>query len=388
MGIPYSYSLRNLRTRLLTTTLTAAGMALVVFVFASVLMLSEGLRQTLTATGSYDNVVLIRKSSVSEVQSGVERGQASLLEIQPEVASGPDGRPMLAKEVVVLISLPKRDSGKPSNVTIRGIGKGSLSLRPQVTLAQGRMPRPGSWEIVTGGSIARRFRGAGLGETLRFAMRDWRVVGIFDAGNTGFNSELWGDADQLMQAFNRPVYSSVIFRMRDPSEFQAFRDRIVSDPRLTVEPKREIRYYEEQSEMMSKFLNILGLSLSIIFSLGATIGAMITMYAAVATRTSEIGTLRALGFGRGSILTAFLLEALFLSLIGGLLGLFFASFMQLITVSTLNFQTFSELAFSFSLNSRIVVASLMFSLFMGFVGGFLPAVRAARMNIVEALRTG
>jgi ABC-type lipoprotein release transport system permease subunit len=387
MPIPFSYSFRNLWMRRLTTVLTAAGMALVVFVFAATLMLAEGLQKTLVETGTRDNVVVIRKGSATEVQSGVDRGQASVIESQPEVAVGTDGNRMLAKEIVVLISLPKRGTDKPSNVVIRGIAPSSLDLRPQVRLAEGRMPRPGSSEVVAGQSVARRFRGAGIGEALRFGMRGWTVVGIFDAGTTGYSSEIWGDVDQLMQAFRRPVYSSVLFRMRDPSEFARLKQRIETDPRLTVEAKREAQYYRDQSEAMATFLRIMGVTLTSIFSLGAVIGAMITMYAAVASRVGEIGTLRALGFRRRSILAAFLLEAMLLGLAGGLAGLFFASFMQLLTISTMNWQTFSELAFTFTLTLGVAAQSLGFSLFMGFVGGVLPAARAARMNIVEALRT-
>ncbi|MGD0883465.1 MAG: ABC transporter permease [Thermodesulfovibrionales bacterium] len=386
MGIPYSYSFRNLLTRRLTTVLTASGMALVVFVFAATLMLAEGLRKTLVDTGSYDNVVVIRKASQSEVQSGVERLQASIIESQPEVAIGDGGQPLVAKELVVLINLPKRASNKPSNVVIRGVGPRSLLLRPQVRLVEGRMPRAGSEEVISGKSIAERFQGGGIGETLRFGMRDWTVVGVFDAGNTGFNSELWGDVDQLMQAFHRQVYSSVIFKLRDSAEFEGFKARIESDARLTLEAKREMTFYAEQSEAMARFLRILGITLTIVFSLGAVIGAMITMYAAVANRVIEIGTLRALGFRGGSILTAFILESLFLGLLGGCVGLFFASFMQLITISTMNWQTFAELAFSFALTFDIAWKSLAFSLIMGLIGGVFPAVRAARMNIVEALR--
>ncbi len=362
-------------------------MALVVFVFASILMLSEGLKKTLVESGSYDNVVVIRKASSSEVQSAVERIQASIVETQPEVAVGPDGKPMLAKELVVLINLVKRGTNRPAQVVIRGIGEHSLLLRPQVKLARGRMPRPGSSEIIAGQSIAKRFKGGGLGETLRFAMRDWTVVGVFDAGNTSFASEIWGDVDQMMPAFRRPVYSSVIFKLRNSSEFEKAKEQIENDPRLTLEARRETRYYADQSEMMAKFLRILGMSLTAIFSLGAIIGAMITMYAAVANRTSEIGTLRSLGFQRKNILIVFLIEALLLGFIGGCVGLFFASFLQLFTISTINFQTFSELAFSFTLTFEIIYKSVLFSQIMGFVGGVLPAVRAARMNIVESVRT-
>jgi ABC-type lipoprotein release transport system permease subunit len=387
VGLPLAYSIRNLWTRRLTTVLTASGMALVVFVFTAILMMAEGLRKTLVETGSPDNVVVLRKGSSAEVQSAVERIQASIIETQPEVAVGAGNRPLVAKESVVLISLTKRENSKSvSNVVVRGIGESSLALRPQVRLVRGRMPRPGLPEIMAGQKIAERFRGGGLGETLRFGMRDWTVVGLFDAGNTGFSSEIWGDADQLMQAFRRQLYSSVIFKLHDPSQFLLFKQRIETDPRLNLEAKRENRYYAEQSEVMSKFLRILGLSLTMIFSFGAMLGAMITMYSSVANRTSEIGTLRALGFQRGSILRAFLYESLFLGFIGGLAGLFLASFMQLITISTMNFQTFSELAFSFTLTGEIAWKAISFSLVMGFLGGFLPSLRASRMNIVEALR--
>ena len=386
MGIPYSYSFRNLWTRRLTTLLTASGMGLVVFVFAATLMLAEGLQQTLVQTGSPDNVVLLRKAAGSEVQSGVERAQASLLESQPEVAIGPDGNPLLAKELVVLINLRKREGDTPANVIIRGVSAASLQLRPAARLTEGRMPRPGSAEVISGKSIARRFKGGGMGETLRFGMRDWRVVGVFDAGSTGFSSEIWGDSDQMMQAFRRQVYSSIIFRLRDTSGFDAFKARVEGDPRLTVEAKRETQYYLDQSEAMAKFLRILGMVLTIVFSIGAVIGATITMYAAVANRVTEIGTLRALGFQRKSILSAFIMEALLLGLCGGLLGVGAASFMQLITISTMNWASFSELAFSFALTFGIVWKSLLFSVVMGFIGGALPAVRASRMNIVEALR--
>jgi putative ABC transport system permease protein len=388
MKIPLSYSFRNLWTRRLTTIFTASGMALVVFVFASILMLSEGLKKTLVETGSYDNVVVIRKAAGAEVQSGIDRLAASLVETQPEIATGTNGRKLVVKELVVLINLQKRGSTKPGQVVIRGITENSFILRPQVRLVKGRLPKPGSSELMAGMSIAERFQGGGFNETLHFSMRDWNVVGVFDAGNTGFNSEIWGDVDQLMQSFRRPVYSSIIFRLRDSSEFGKVKARIENDPRLTLEAKRETKYYADQSEMMAKFLRILGISLTLIFSIGAVIGAMITMYASVSNRTSEIGTLRALGFQRRNILYSFIAEAMLLGLTGGCSGLFFASFLQLFTISTLNFQTFSELAFSFTLTFEIAWKSLLFSLIMGLVGGVLPAFRAARMNIVEALRAG
>ena len=386
MKIPLSYVARNLWARRLTTALTGAGLALVVFVFATVLMLDEGLRNTLVTTGEYDNVIVIRRSADTEVQSGIERAQANTVSSHPAIALGADGQPMLSKETVVLISLNKRGSDKPSNVIIRGIAPRGLALRPQVKLTAGRMFRPGASEVIAGASIARRFAGAGIGETLRFGQREWTVVGLFDAGNSGFDSEIWGDADQLMPAFRRNAYSAMVLRLADTALFDGFKKDIESDPRLTLDAKREQTFYSDQSRALSTFISVLGLILSVIFSIGAIIGATITMYASVANRVGEIGTLRALGFQRRSILAAFLAEAMLLAVAGGALGLACASAMQFLSFSTTNFQSFSELAFGFRLTPAIVVKTLIFSLLMGVIGGLLPALRAARMKIVDALR--
>jgi ABC-type lipoprotein release transport system permease subunit len=386
MAIPVSYVVRNLATRKMTTVLTAGGLALVVYVFATVLMLDEGLRKTLVDTGSFDNVLVVRRAAETEVQSGVEREQAAVAESQPELAVGAGGARMVSKETVVLISLIKRATGKPSNVVIRGVGPQAFALRPQVKIVRGRTFRPGSAEIIAARSIAERFEAAGIGERLRFGGREWTVVGLFDGGGSGFDSEIWGDGEQLMQAFRRNVYSSVIARLADPDSFDTLKTRLESDPRLTLEAKRETVYYAEQSEQLSSFIRYLGITLSVIFSSGAIIGAMITMYASVASRTPEIGTLRALGFRRRAILWAFLLESLLMGAIGGAVGVALASLMQWVSFSTTNFQTFSELAFSFTLTGRIVASSMAFALLMGLLGGFLPATRAARLNIVDALR--
>ncbi len=387
--VPFSYSFRNLWKRRLTTILTVSGMALVVFVFAAVLMMAAGLQKTLVETGSPNNVVVVRKASTSEVMSTIERKAAAIVEMLPQVAAGSSGQPMMGKETVVLIALKKKGDERTSshsNVVVRGIQVESLPLRPQVKLVAGRMLRMGSSEVIVGNSIAKGFQGVGLQQTLVWGMRTWTVVGIFDAGNTGFSSEIWGDVDQVMQAFRRPVYSSLIFKLKKPDDFDAAKAAIEKDPRFTLEARRETKYYRDQSEMMAKFLRILGTSLTVIFSIGAIIGAMITMYSAVANRTAEIGTLRALGFRRRNILLAFLVESLLLGFIGGCLGLFFASFMQFITISTVNFQTFSELAFKFTLTPGIMIESMIFALGMGLIGGVLPALRASRMKIVDALR--
>ena len=386
MGIPFSYVARNLWARRLTTALTAGGLALVVFVFATVLMLDAGLKRALVTTGEIDNVIAIRKGSETEIQSGVSREQAAVLEMHPLVATGGDGRPMVSKETVVLMSLPKLGAAKPSNIVVRGVGAAGMALRPQVKLAEGRMFRPGAAEVVVGSSIASGFAGTRIGERLRFAQREWLVTGTFDAGGSGFDSEIWGDAEQLMQAFRRVAFSSMVLRLSDPDGFARLKADADGDPRLTAEVKREQQYYSDQSRALSTFINILGLTLTVIFSVGATIGAMITMYASVASRVAEIGTLRALGYRRSAVLGAFVTEALLLGLVGGVAGLAVASLMQFASFSTTNFQTFADISFRFVLTPGIVLATLGFSLAMGLVGGFLPAMQAARLPIVDSLR--
>ena len=386
MKIPFSYIFRNLWTRKLTTLLTAAGMGLVVFVFAAVLMLDAGLKRTMVGTGSFDNVVFIRKGAETEIQSGISREQAALIESLPQVARGIDGTPLVSKESIVLISLTKRGQDKASNVVTRGLPPIGLSLRPQISIIDGRMFRTGSSEVIIGRNTHEQFEGTAIGQTLRFAGRDWTIVGVFDGRKSAFDSEVWGDADQLLQAFRRASYSSLIVKLADSNSFDAIIKEVEGDVRLTLQGKREQIFYEDQSRALSTFISILGTVLSIIFSLGAMIGATITMYSAVAMRTAEIGTLRALGFRRPSILAAFMTESLLLSLVGGAAGLFFATFLQAITISTLNFQSFSQLAFSFLLTPKIIIQTILFSLLMGFVGGFLPALKASRMKIVDSLR--
>ncbi len=385
-GLPWSYIARNLWVRRVTTLLTAGGMGLVVYVFATVLMMSEGIRATLVATGQPDNVMVLRKGAGAEINSGITRDQAGVIESLPQIAIDGQGNRLVSTEPVVLNTLPKRSNGKPSNVTVRGTSAIGMALRPQVQLFAGRMFRPGTSEIITGKAVARGFAGAGFGETMRFAGRDWLVVGVFDAGRSGFDSEVWGDSEQMMQAFRRRAYSSVVFKLTDPAAFDQVRQSLDEDPRLTLEAKREAIFYAEQSEALATFIRLLGLALSIIFSIGAVVGAMITMFAAVASRIGEIGTLRALGFRRTAVLSAFLSESLLLSLVGGIMGLAAAALMQTVNISTVNFQTFSELAFKFTLTPRIAVQSIGFALAMGLVGGFVPAWRAARMKIIDCLR--
>lgn len=387
MQMPLKYILRSSSSRRLTTVLTMLGIALVVFVFTAVLMMANGVQQTLRSTGSDDNVIVARKAAASEIMSIIDREAAGIVVNLPQVAHYGDGRPMSSKEVVVIINLPKLGADGISNVTVRGVEPPAFDLRPQLGLVAGRMFNWGAREIIVGSGITKRFAGAQLGERIKFGGDFWTVVGIFNAQGSGFDSEVWGDLNQIADAFKRASFSTVTFRMKNPDDLADLVKSFEADNRLQYfVPKREKKFFEEQSEMMAAFIRILGIFVTVIFSAGATIGAMITMYGSVANRTTEIGTLRALGFFRRSILIAFLGESLVLSFAGGVVGLGLASFLQFFSISTLNFGSFSELAFSFSLSPSIIATALGFALLMGLIGGFLPALRAARLDIIEALR--
>ncbi|HYQ87337.1 MAG TPA: ABC transporter permease [Bacteroidota bacterium] len=387
MKIPFSYIIRSMWTRRLTTVLTTGGIALVAFVFAAVLMMAYGLEKTLVDTGSDHNLIILRKSASAELQSQLDRNAANVIKTQPEIAMDAEGKPLATNELFTIINLLKKEGGAMGNITVRGVTPQSMKLRPQISLIEGRMFTPGTSEIIVGSNIAQRFEGCSVGQKLKFGGGLWTIVGIFDGHGTGFSSEIWGDVEQMLPAFGRPVFSSVTLELKDRDGYNALKARIEGDPRLNyLEVDREKDYYQKQSQAMATFITILGIVVTVIFSVGAVVGAMITMYAAVANRTIEIGTMRALGFRRRSILAAFLVEGLLISLIGAAIGLFAASFLQLFIISTLNFGTFTELAFGFSLSPSVIRNTFIFAVVMGIVGGFLPAVRASRLNIVNALR--
>jgi putative ABC transport system permease protein len=387
MKIPLKYIIRNFRSRRLTTVITIAGIAMVVFVFAAVLMMAYGIQKTLISTGSPDNVIIARKSANGEISSILLRDDYNTVLTLPHIAKSPDGRPLASGETVVVINLNKKNGGL-SNASVRGVSQTAFELRPQVKMIEGRVFNQGAREIIVGSSIEKNFYGADIGCTLKFGGDKWTIVGKFSAGGSGFDSEIWGDNQQLQDAFNRSGgYSTMTFKLDQPDAFNALKAAFDREPRLQqFEPKPEQQFFAEQSENMSTFIRVVGIFITVVFSFGATIGAMITMYAAVANRTVEVGTLRALGFRRRSVLSAFLMESIAISFLGGLIGLFLASFLQFFSLSMLNFGSFAELQFSFALSPSIIISSLSFSLFMGIAGGFLPAAHAARLKIVDALR--
>jgi len=383
--IPLAYNLRNLAARRVSTGLTALGIALVAWVFIFTLALAGGLQAALTTTGTPENAIIIRKGSTSELMSILSRDAAGAIESQGEIAKATDGTPLAASELMVVWNLPRK-SGTTTNVVVRGVGPKSFVLRPQVKLVRGRMFRPGLDEIIVGKMVAERFQRCDVGDRLKLAGREWTVVGVFDSNGRAYDSEIWGDVELFMPVFDRPVYQSLTLRLAEPGYLAPLKKRLESDPRMDVEVDREDHFYAKQSGQLSTMLRVLGLFVTSIMSLGAIFGALNTMYAAVGTRTREIGTLRAIGFSHGAILTSFLIESVLLALLGGVLGCLLALPVRSFTTGTMSFATFSELAFRFQVTPGMLLAGLAFSAFMGLLGGFLPARKAATMPIVDSLR--
>jgi len=383
--IPLAYNLRNLAARRVSTGLTALGIALVAWVFIFTLALAGGFQAALTTTGTPDNAIIIRKGSTSELMSILTRESASAIESQGEIARAPDGTPLAASELMVVWNLPRK-SGTTTNVVVRGVGPKSFALRPNVRLVQGRMFQPGLDEVMVGSMVAQRFQHCDVGDRLKLAGREWTVVGVFDSKGRAYDSEIWGDVELFMPVFDRPVYQSLTLRLAEPGYLAPLKKRLESDPRMTVEVEREDRFYAKQSGQLSLMLRMLGLFVTSIMSLGAIFGAVNTMYASVGNRTREIGTLLAIGFSRGAILTSFLIESVLLALVGGALGCLLALPVRSFTTGTMSFATFSELAFRFQVTPGMLALGLAFSALMGLLGGFLPARKAATMPIVDSLR--
>jgi putative ABC transport system permease protein len=378
--------MRHLSQRKIQTLMTLVGIALVVFVFVATLMLAQGVQKTLVSTGAPDNIICVMTGSQSEVESGITREAANVIRTQTEVMQLGDGRRMATADLTVLVTLKKRSDRQTSNVTMRGISAEAWDVRPQAKLTAGRLFQPGTQEIIVGKSVNRKFENTDIGQTIRLVGADWKVVGLFDAGNAAFSSEIWGDVNILMPSFRREQFSSVTFKPRRDADFQTLKDTLEKDPRLGTSVMHEPDFYEAQSKDLSTFIRYLGGFVSIVFSLGAVIGAMITMYSAVATRVREIGILRAIGFSRTSIFSAFLKECLLMGLLGGVLGIILASSLSVMTFATTNFANWADISFGFQLTPGIAAAGLAFALVMSFIGGALPALRAARVEIVDSLR--
>ncbi len=380
-----SYSLKNLWARRVTIGLTMVGMGLVVFVFMAVMMLAQGLERAMGKTGDPANVTVLRKGALSDLESAITREQAAIIPVQPEVLLTPEGRLVAVREVGLQITLRKPGTGNLTSLSLRGSASDVFAVRPRVRLVEGRVWEPGTTEIIVGSQVAKQFPEVGLHQTVRFGNREWTVVGVFDGEDSGFDSEVWGDAEQFMATLHHTVFSSITMRLAHPNLLSEIKDRLERDPRYNVTVMREPDYYEGKAETLARMIRMTGLFLTVVFSIGAMLGATMTMSASVAQRTTEIGTLRTLGFTRLDILLAFLMESLALGAIAGLAGIACASLLQFATVSTMNYDTNTEIVFRFHLAFQQIGLGLLFAILMSLVGGLVPAARAARLDVVQAL---
>jgi ABC-type lipoprotein release transport system permease subunit len=380
-----AYSLKNLWARRVTTGLTMVGMSLVVFVFMAVMMLAQGLERAMGKTGDPNNAIVLRKGALSDLESAITRDQAAIIAVQPEVLLTSEGRSVAVREVGLHLTLHKAHTGILTNLSLRGSAPEVFAVRPQVRMVEGRSWQPGTTEVIVGSQVAKQFPEARLHQVLRLGNREWTVVGVFDGQESGFDSEVWGDAEQFMATFHRPVFSSLTLRLAHASLLLQLKDRLERDPRYNVTVKREPEYYEGKAENLARMIRMTGLFLTVVFSIGAMLGATMTMSASVAQRTTEIGTLRTLGFTHLDILLVFLVESVALGAIAGLAGILCASLLQFTTVSTVNWDTGTEIVFRFHLAPEQVGFGFLFALLMSVVGGLVPAARAARLDVVQAL---
>src|SRR4051812_49013290 len=385
MGLISSYNLRSMTVRKGTAAMTAMGIAMVVAVFVMTMAIAQGFNGALVASGSNENAILLRKGATSETVSGVLLSQLPLIQAMPQVANA-GGHALASPELVVIIALPRVSDNQPANVPLRGVGPLAFEIRNTLTFVEGRRFTPGSREINVGKQATVRFKGLTLGSDVKFGGSTWKVVGVFTDDDASFESEVWGDVDLMMPAFQRDGYQSTTVKLTDPSAFESFAAAITADPRLDLKAYPERDYYEGQSATTGALIKVFASFVTAILSIGAVFGAMNTMYAAVAYRTREIGTLRALGFSRSRIVAAFLAESVALALIGGAIGCLLALPVHGLSTGAMNMTSFSELAFKFRITPGLLVNGLIFSAVMGAVGGLLPAIRAARIPVARALR--
>ncbi len=387
MRIPVVYNLRNLRVRWVSALMTAFGIGLVVSVFIAVLALARGFQHALAKTGSPSNAIVLRKGSVSEITSYISREQEAIIRSTPGIAVGTDGRPITTSDLLVVINYPEgRHGGSHHNISVRGVSTKAFEVHKNVRIIEGRNFVPGLSEIIVGNSISRRKSGLGLGDTITFAKRRWKVVGLFDAGHSAFESEIWGDVNQFMPLFRREGFQSVTLSLGGNSSFEVVKGALESDPRLTVDVERESDFYARQSGGLITIIRTLGLFLTGIMSLGAISGALNTMYTAVGARTREIGMLLALGFRPRNIMASFVFESVILSMAGGVLGCLLTLPLNGRSTGTMNWSSFSEMAFDFHITPLILLYGLLFSVIMGAIGGFWPARQAAKRGIITSIR--
>lgn len=387
MALPLSYNIQNVRARWQVTLLAVCGIALVVAVFAVLMSMSEGFRSALRATGRTDNAIIVQRGSASELTSAVPLADRNQIIADDRVARDAQGQPLASWEWVVVVGLPKISDGVPTNVTLRAVTPRAFDVRSGIEIVEGRNFTPALDEVIVGKGLVGRIEGMRVGGTVKYQQKQFRIVGIFESSGGSFESEIWGDFDVFGALFQRGAGSnSLVVRMNDPTEIPALDRWIRAQPQMQLQAVEERAYYEEQAGSLAGILRSLASFVAFVMGIGAVFGAMNTMYAIVAARTREIGTLRALGFSRRSIVGAFLIESLVLALAGGVLGCLLAFPMNGFSTGTGQTQSFSEIAFSFRITPDIVRGGILFALVMGVIGGLLPALRGARMTISSALR--
>jgi putative ABC transport system permease protein len=386
--IPIVYNVRSLGARWTSTVVAVLGIAGTVGVFVAMLSLARGFEATLMASGSERNAIVRRAGATSEMDSSVMLEQVRVVEDAPGVVREGGAGPLVSPEVVVIASFPLKGRGTEGNAQVRGVSLKALAVRPTVKIVAGRAFQPGLSELLVGRNVSAAYEGLELGQTVKFGGGTWTVVGVFDSGGTAYDSELWCDYSVLRQVYQRPLnmFQSATARLTSPEALTGFKDALTSDPRVTVQIDREIDYYAKQSRQLTTLITVLGSIVAVVMGIGAVFGALNTMYSAVSERSREIATLRALGFGSGSVVTSFVLEALFIALVGGLLGCVVVLPLNGLTTGTINWQTFSHLAFAFRVTPDLLAMGIAFALMMGLIGGVPPAVRAARAPIAFALR--
>jgi putative ABC transport system permease protein len=387
-SVPVSYNIRSIRARWTSTIVAVLGIAGTVGVFVAMLSLARGFKATLVASGSPGNALVMRAGSSSEMMGGITLDSIKVLQDAPGIARDASGRPLLTQDVVGVIPVPLITTGTDANVQVRGVSPNVLEIRKFVKITKGRMFQSGLNELVVGKNAANTYRGLTVGNKIDFAGGHWQVVGEFDAGGSAFDSEVWCDSQIFNQVLQRPadVFQSATVHLASPSTFQEFKDAVTSDPRMNVDVYREIDYYAKQSTTMTRLITVLGGLVAFIMAIGAIFGALNTMYSAVAERGREIATMRAVGFSTWNVILSFLFEALLISLLGGLIGCLAVLPLNGLTTSTMNFQTFSNVAFAFKITFDLLLMGVLFALVMGVLGGLLPAIRAAVQPVSVALR--
>lgn len=386
MAIPLSYNIRNVAVRWKVTLLAIGGIALVVAVLLVLTAMANGFRVALRSTGSPENAIVTQRGSGAELTSGFSRDNASMIVVDSRVARDDQGRPLASPEIVIVASLPRTSDGSDVNVTVRGVSPMAFKVRQGVRIIEGRTFTPGLYELVVGKKAAERYRGAQVGSTIRIQRRSWTVVGVFSSEGSGFESEIWGDVDVMGPAFNRANgYQSLTLRLKDPSTVKAFDADLQRNPSMQVQMSSELEFYEKQAGSTAQTLVVLAVFVGVVMGIGAIFGAMNTMYGLVASRTREIGTLRALGFSRTSILISFMIESAFLALLAGIIGCILALPVNAMSGAT-GGANFSEVAFAFRLSPIWLAIAIVAAVLMGIFGGLFPSFRAARTPITAALR--